>query len=249
MTFQSRQQQCLEVESGQEGSESRPMPEQEESDTHRFDLRGEANANPAIQGRESRLGNSFLPVTAPIPFRHVDPQILDFPTQGRWMDAELCRCRLATSLVAAKGVGDMEGFYRSQSRPGAHLHRWQSRAFENLLGQMPKLDETAPAEHEGVFNGVFQLSGVAWEFPSHEHAQNLVRDPGDILVLDSIESRDEVVDQQRNVFSSVAKREQVNPEHVDSVEEVFSENAFLNESCEVMMGGGDDANVNSDRAD
>ena len=89
-----------------------------------------------------------------------------------------------------------------QRHSRTHLHRRQTGTLEDLLRQVAKLNETAPAENEGVLDGVLELPGVAGKITSHEHVHDLVRDPGHILVLNPVESRDEVLDEKRNVLSS-----------------------------------------------
>jgi hypothetical protein len=191
--------------SGKKRSESRLMPDEETSDTRGFETQREAAVITAIQGEGPLLGVPFIAIAAPILGGHIDSEVLDLSPQGRWVDAEFRSGGLATSPVTAEGVGDVKNFDRSQGRPGADFQSRQTGALEDLLWEVPKLDETAPAEHERVFDGVFKLSGVAGEIASHEHIQDLVRDPSDVLVLNPVEPRDEMVDQQRDVLSAVAE--------------------------------------------
>ncbi len=45
---------------------------------------------------------------------------------------------------------------------------------ENFLGQVVKLDHTLPAQHETMFDDVFQLPRIAREVAPHEHVHDVV---------------------------------------------------------------------------
>ncbi|MDT4824412.1 hypothetical protein FQZ97_576590 [compost metagenome] len=58
-----------------------------------------------------------------------------------------------------------------------------------------------------------------------------------------LHARDELVDQQRNVFHTLAQRRHLDGEYVEAVIEVFAEAAGLDHLLEVLVGGGDDAHI------
>ena len=93
-----------------------------------------------------------------------------------------------------------------QGHSRAHFHRRQTRTLEDLLRQVAEFDETAPAEHEGVLDDVLELPGVAGKVRPHEHVHDLARNARHVLVLDLVESRNEVLDEERDVLSAVAQR-------------------------------------------
>src|SRR5262245_47048902 len=59
---------------------------------------------------------------------------------------------------------------------------------------------------------------------------------------------DEIVDQERDVGPSLAKRGHFEWKHVEPVEQVRSEGAVGDRGAQISIGGGDDAHVRLDRS-
>ena len=55
-----------------------------------------------------------------------------------------------------------------------------------------------------------------------------------------------MIDQRRNVFAALAQRRQLDVKDVETIEEVGAELPFLDEQLEVLVGGGDDAEIDLD---
>ncbi len=65
--------------------------------------------------------------------------------------------------------------------------------------------------------------------------------PRTVLVEAGAVAADEEVDEHRQVFDALAQRRQAHRNHVDAVEEVLAERAFLDGALEVDVGGGHQA--------
>jgi hypothetical protein len=76
-----------------------------------------------------------------------------------------------------------------------------------------------------------------------ENAQHVGAHAGHMLVLDSVEDVDEVLDQERDVFLALAERRKLELHHLDAVVEVLSECSALHHGCEVAVGRRDDPHV------
>src|SRR5262249_10239488 len=58
-----------------------------------------------------------------------------------------------------------------------------------------------------------------------------------------VELTDEVLRQQRNVFLAIAQRRQMNGEYSKAIVEVLAQAALLNGLPRLLIGGGNDANI------
>jgi len=65
----------------------------------------------------------------------------------------------------------------------------------------------------------------------------------------SVELREEVLDEQRDVRPALAERRQTHRNHVQAVEQICAERAVRDQLLQVAIGGRDEANVDVDRLD
>ncbi|MNZ11188.1 hypothetical protein D3C78_280510 [compost metagenome] len=76
---------------------------------------------------------------------------------------------------------------------------------------------------------------------AQRHDRGGVEADGTALLV--LHARDELVDQQRDVFHPLAQRRHLDGEDVEAVVEILAEAAGLDHLFEVLVGGGDDAHV------
>jgi hypothetical protein len=95
-----------------------------------------------------------------------------------------------------------------------------------MSGEMSQLDKPSSAEHERVFDGVFQFANVARIIVFHQSREHILRHADDVLSLEPVELRHEVLDQERDVFSALLQVWQHQADDVNAVKEVFAEFAM-----------------------
>src|SRR5690606_18742752 len=62
------------------------------------------------------------------------------------------------------------------------------------------------------------------------------------------EDAQEVIDEEGDVLGALAQRRQPDLDHVQSIEEVFTEAALADHALELAVGGGDDADIDGQLA-
>src|SRR5688572_26464414 len=92
---------------------------------------------------------------------------------------------------------------------------------------------------------VLELANVAGKVVRREARECGWRDAVDRLAEPAAILVHEVMDEQRDVFGTLAQRRQVHRKHVDAVVEVLTKAAALDELIEIAIRGGDDANVDA----
>ena len=71
---------------------------------------------------------------------------------------------------------------------------------------------------------------VAWKIVIHQPGHHLGGNSSDVLLLQPVEFRDEMIDQQRQIFPPFPQRRELQVDHADSIEE-SSRNLPSRTSC------------------
>ena len=110
---------------------------------------------------------------------------------------------------------------------------------------MNPADTPAAAENERVLQGMFEFPHVSRPGISHEDVHHL---PGNILNLPAElfpESLQEVLDQERNVFSSLTKRRHDHLHHIEPVVEVFPKLTQPDLLEQILVGRRNDPDIDA----
>ena len=102
------------------------------------------------------------------------------------------------------------------------------------------------SDNHGALDRILQFANVAQPRLLLQVVHRYGRDPSDALVHGQRELADEVVDEHGDVLAAVAQRRQFDAEDVEPVKKVGAELAFLDQFFEVLVGGGDAAEVHVD---
>src|SRR6185436_4693059 len=103
------------------------------------------------------------------------------------------------------------------SRHGYAGPRPALQVLEDLL-----VHRTRAAEHDRALHGVLELADVARPAILHEDADRVGRDLDRPAIL-GVEATAEMLDQNRNLFATLAQRRNADLDHVEPVIEVFAE--------------------------
>src|SRR5499426_4241951 len=95
------------------------------------------------------------------------------------------------------------------------------------LGQRFHADHVLPAEHDGPLQHVLQLADVARPVVALEHRHGLRGHSADVLPQFLAELLQEMGDEERDVFPALAEGWELDGNHVQSIEEVLAQDAFL----------------------
>ncbi len=135
-------------------------------------------------------------------------------------------------VMTSKGGGDGLGFHGVGGSPvmrGRCRCRCccRSVARRQFLRQMGWFDSVAVAQHDGMFQGVFQFPDVARIIVGHEKRHGFRRDFLNGGFSGLIKSGQKMIDQKGNVFPPASKGRQFDAEDMDSVKEILPECAFF----------------------
>src|ERR1019366_3444472 len=113
----------------------------------------------------------------------------------------------------------------------------------DVIGQQIGSDHGVGREDHRTFDGVFQFANIAGPGVAHQRTQSLGAEVAarEVILLGILFQ--EVLDEQRNIFTALAQRGQIHRNYVETVEQIFAEAAFANHLAKIHVGGGDDADV------
>jgi len=106
----------------------------------------------------------------------------------------------------------------------------------------------AGREEHGAFDEILQLADVAGPRVADERVHHVGGHVSDGFVLAAAEFLHEVAHQKGHVFGTLAQRRDVDGEDVEAVIKVAAEFALGDKSGEVVVGGGDNADIHADGA-
>src|SRR5438552_3349644 len=136
-----------------------------------------------------------------------------------------------TRLGIAEGQGEIHGRMRPA---GPREKTFQPRQY------------LAPRYDDGPLDHVLELPHIARPGIPDESVQALRSDGLDALLEPATQLREEVLGEQRDVLGALAQRRHAHGEDGQPVEEIASERAPLDLGLEVLVGGGDEADVDVD---
>src|SRR5207245_16188 len=93
-----------------------------------------------------------------------------------------------------------------------------------------------------------ELPDVSGPGIDHEGGQGLPIDAVDLLACDAGVAGDEVIDQQGDVGGALAQRRQEDGQDVEAVVEIFAEPPILHHLRQVLVGGGENPDIDRNRA-
>src|SRR5712691_4955112 len=147
-----------------------------------------------------------------------------------------------------EGIDDevlLEAVHRALERDARqrarHLRGLQGR------GKMVAVDDTAVADQHRPLDAVLQLADVPGPVVAHEHVDGGRGDAADVLPVGGRVLLDEMVGEEKDVGPPLAQRRQEDAEHVEPVVQVLPEGALLHRGFQVLVGSGDQPDVDLDR--
>ena len=174
------------------------------------------------------------------------PEALDFAVERADVDAQVSGGVLAISFAALKRFGDQKPLHGLEAHrlvfvPAGGGGRAQFRR------QVIQLDHAAPAEDERLLDDVLQFTDISRIVMFHEPCHDFIGNARDVLALQVVELRDQVVDQQGNVFAALLKARQFQMDHADAIVQVVAERAGLDQLGQVLVRGRHDTDIDGDR--
>ena len=159
------------------------------------------------------------------------------------MDPELFSGRFPVAGIAAQCILDVEGFQCTKGHSGGRTSRTILDFPPEFGWEVFRLDHTSAAQHEGALDDVLELTSVSRIIVLHQNRQHLIRNPDHILALQTVESPDEVFDEEGNVLATLPETREFESNDVDAVEKVFSKSPVLDQLREIPVGGDHDADI------
>ena len=109
------------------------------------------------------------------------------------------------------------------------------------------MDDLAVAHEHRPLDDVLQLADVAGPVVADERVDRRRRDALDLLAVIGRELLDEVVGEQQDVGLPLAQRRDEDGEDVEAVEQILPQRAVRDRRLHVLVGGGDQPDVDLDR--
>src|ERR1700676_327744 len=114
---------------------------------------------------------------------------------------------------------------------------------ENVFGQEVDVDTLLSGEDHRAFDDIFKFADVAGPIVVHQQLQRTWREHAQRLGVFLAIAPEEMREKQRHVFAAVAQRRKDQMNHVQTVVKIFAEAAFADQSKEVDVGSGNDADI------
>src|SRR5713226_486838 len=172
----------------------------------------------------------------------IEVAALDAEPLGRARHVPLVRAQLTQDIGALEGLaGLLEGLVLLGLFGRATFPRAEGR------GKVFGANDVAGGHDHEPLDHVPELADVARPVVGEEIGERLHRDGLRALAVLGREPRDEVIDQQRDVFLPLPERWHLDRDHVEPVEEVLAEAAPRDQLVEVVVGRGDHPDVDLDR--
>jgi hypothetical protein len=102
-------------------------------------------------------------------------------------------------------------------------------------------------QHDCPLHDVLQLANVPGPVIGLERFQGFLVDVRDGLAAALAVQAEEVQGQLIDVIAPFPQRRGLHRDHVQAIEQVFAEPAFFHQAFQVLIGGGDDAHIDTDR--
>jgi hypothetical protein len=153
---------------------------------------------------------------------------------------------MAVVVVPFQGALQEIRFERSERRDFPIFALPWSLTYEgsaDVVGQVFRLDFPSPAEHKSMLDRVLQLAHVTGVAVSHEKAERIIRDARYLLVLETVESSDEMLDQERDIFHPFSKSRQAYADDIDPEVQVFPKSPLPHQLFEISIRRGDHPDI------
>ncbi|VBB43702.1 hypothetical protein TRIP_B310026 [uncultured Desulfatiglans sp.] len=168
--------------------------------------------------------------------------------------------RGAAYAEAAAGLGLVPGAFVEEfeqavagerlGRPAAFRGRGLLREGGGAVGeaadldwQIEDVDIVSGAQDEGMLDGVFEFTRIARPGVVHQDPHGTLRGAFDGQAGLAVLQFDEVGDEPGDVLLALAQGRDEDREHLEPVKEILPEGALLDLGEEVLVGGGDDPDV------
>ena len=115
------------------------------------------------------------------------------------------------------------------------------------VAQVVDVDDLGRRHDDQPLDGVLQLADVALPARALQVLERRRREALRPPVVVAAEQVGEVLDQRRDVLAAIAQRRHADRDHAEAEVEILAERALLDLLLEVLVGRGDDADVDLDR--
>ena len=202
-------------------------------------------ARAAVFGHVGATSAVRSPLTSSGASRHVDAQPLHLAPQRGGGDAELAGHPLPGRRRSAPARPRWRAARRPRPRRRASSPRRSGRAVL-AEGHVGRPDLRPVGEGGRLLHHVLQLADVARPVVL-EHPGERVHRPALLRAAPPVVPLEEVPGQERDVLAPLAQRRDAQGNHVEPVEEVLAEALLGDGAAQVLVGGGDDADVDLHR--
>ena len=126
-------------------------------------------------------------------------------------------------------------------------HRHRGRCFPNFFRQILGQNGIARGGHGAAINDVLQLTHIAGPSVAAEQLQRLGRDFARLHLFGLGQILHKEVDDLRHILAALPQRRELHAYDIEPVIKVFAEFLRAHQIFEILVGGGDHADVDLDR--
>src|SRR5215469_11473801 len=126
------------------------------------------------------------------------------------------------------------------------LMRGFDDAAEKFRREMVGLDADLRADNDQALDQIPEFADVAGPGITEKNFKRAVREFARALAVSGAKFVEEVAGKNRNVFLAVAQRRNKEGNDVEAIEQILAEAAVRDFLFEILVGGGDDADVHAD---
>ena len=112
---------------------------------------------------------------------------------------------------------------------------------------MLQLNGPILAKHKGMLDDVLEFPNVAGVVVLHENSEYFLSQSGNFSSLQPVESVDEMIDEERDVLSTISQSGCIDVDDMDAVKQIVAKLTLANKFSKVLVGSGDHSNVGSHR--
>src|SRR5579862_1715674 len=99
------------------------------------------------------------------------------------------------------------------------------------------------ASHNGTLDYVLKFANIPRPVIGDQQFQRFGGNAVQIFAKFRRNALDKVLGEQRDVLAAFAQRWEANPDHVQAIEQVFTESSLLNFFRQILVGRGDDPHI------
>src|SRR5262249_37587790 len=124
---------------------------------------------------------------------------------------------------------------------------WPCLRHRDLQGEVLKLKFWPTGESDRALNDVLEFAYVPGPVISCQDITCTLGDGSDVFAIFTSRLSHEMVDEQRDIFTPLTKRRQMNFYHIEAVVEIFSKQSILHGFSKIHVGGRDDPDIHRRR--